>query len=848
MVDKFISAAAFILFVAVVVSVASCSPKKVEEGVSCDLARERQATIGGIRYQLHFQIPEERDAEIPASETVTFSLNERYRVVMDAKGFDIHSVVVNGDSIAAILENEHLIIPEGWVKEGNNEVRVEFTAGTQSLNRRDEFLYTLLVPDRARTLFPCFDQPDLKAVFSLSLSIPHNWIAVSNASICGIDSAEVADGRVGSTEVQFADTAPLSTYLFSFVAGKFSCVTDSSCVAGGKPIAMYHRETDSARIAQCYTILHHVKKSIEWLEEYTGIEYPFEKYDLVAIPDFQYGGMEHAGATLYNDKRIFLPPAPTADELYGQLSLIAHETAHMWFGDLVTMKWFNDVWIKEVFANFLAAKISSPLFQDLDHRIPNLRNYTAAAYEEDRTPGSNAIQRHLGNLKDAGLIYCNIIYDKSPLVMTMLEERVGSGVLREAVMEYLKRFSYGNAGWDELVEIINRKAGMNMTPWSCAWVKRRGMPHFSHRVENGILIVCQSDPFNEGTVWQEDVLYSIVGVNGEVETMRFCFKGETQISHKLPFQPQCIIPNIDAKAYGWFSVSDTSACSICNASTLAGQYLQLDDVGRMSLLMTLYENLRHGCIAPKKFNTWIGEWLFHETNPLIVASMLEYGAYSAMVQGGDSCFEKHLAELIRRDGISSQTALLAMRHLMNISRESNELLYRLWVTAPLSEKDHTELAYSLMLRYPYQYDRIRQRESERISNPDRKESFLFVSRSCSPLRCQRDEIFERILNLKDRVPEARATKVLSLLTDPIRGDEAVERIAPALGVLEDVQRYGDIFYPATWSSALLKQQYSPQAQEELERFISSHHHLNPLLMTKLQQRLRCEHKPAAEAK
>ena len=126
------------------------------------------------------------------------------------------------------------------------------------------------------------------------------------------------------------------------------------------------------------------------MEQYTGIPYAFGKFDFVLIPAFQFGGMEHAGKILYNASGLMLDESATQNQQLGRASVIAHETAHMWFGDLVTMRWFNDVWMKEVFANFMAAKIVNPSFPEVNHELRFLLSHYPAAYEVDRTPGTNA--------------------------------------------------------------------------------------------------------------------------------------------------------------------------------------------------------------------------------------------------------------------------------------------------------------------------------------------------------------------------------------------------------------------------------------------------------------------------
>ncbi len=151
---------------------------------------------------------------------------------------------------------------------------------------------------------------------------------------------------------------------------------------------MFHRETDAAKVARNRDAIFELHaRALEFLERYTAIPYPFGKFDFVAIPAFQFGGMEHAGKILYNASGLMLDESATQNQLLGRASVIAHETAHMWFGDLVTMRWFNDVWMKEVFANFMAAKIVNPSFPTVNHDLRFLLSNYPSAYEVDRTPG-----------------------------------------------------------------------------------------------------------------------------------------------------------------------------------------------------------------------------------------------------------------------------------------------------------------------------------------------------------------------------------------------------------------------------------------------------------------------------
>lgn len=204
----------------------ACSSVKQDEaglsrpGVSLELAQFRKEHFSNVRYNLFFSIPESRDEAIRGKVELSLRLDEKQPLIIDFRGEpeQVTSVTLNGGDIPYEVKDEHIVIASDWVAVGENRVAITFTPADQSLNRRDEFLYTLLVPDRARTVFPCFDQPDMKSFFTLTLEVPSTWQAVANGAITQTDSTSVS----GRNRISFKETEPLSTYLFSFVAGKLT--------------------------------------------------------------------------------------------------------------------------------------------------------------------------------------------------------------------------------------------------------------------------------------------------------------------------------------------------------------------------------------------------------------------------------------------------------------------------------------------------------------------------------------------------------------------------------------------------------------------------------------------------
>ena len=489
----------------------------LQSGVSRELAQFRKEHFKEVRYNLFFSIPEFREKAVMGKAEITLSIREKQPIIIDFMGEpeQVASVLLNGRKVPYTVKDEHIVIGAKEIADGENRVVIEFMASDQSLNRRDEFLYTLLVPDRARTLFPCFDQPDIKSLFDLSLEVPSSWQAVANGAVDLVDSTSV----IGRRRFSFRETEPISTYLFSFVAGKLTRETYSR---EGRKISIYHRETDPKKAAQCSDIASEVFDALEWQEEYTQIPYPFAKYDLIILPGFQFGGMEHTGATLYTDRRMFLNENPTLNERLSRSSLIAHETSHMWFGDFVTMEWFNDVWTKEVFANYYASQMIEPLFPEVNHSLNFMLDYIPAAYSEDRTAGTNPVKQQLANMRDAGLMYGNIIYDKSPVILEMLVKKIGKESFRKGIQEYLKTYSYGNATWEGLIGILGKYTDDDLSAWSHVWVNEKGMPEISYKIGEK-LYVEQSDPLGRGLLWEQELSFLIVHPDGETEKVQAIF-------------------------------------------------------------------------------------------------------------------------------------------------------------------------------------------------------------------------------------------------------------------------------------------------------------------------------------
>ena len=786
------SARNFLMTVLSALMFASCSSgpdgEMLCDGVPLELAEWRSGVLSDVRYDLHFRIISDSDTEIKACESVSFILSEKVGAVLDFAGERAGEVRVSIDSaeIPVLIVNEHIVIPSKYLVKGRNVIDMEFIAGNSALNRRDGCIYTLFVPDRARTVFPCFDQPDIKARYALTLDIPEQWKAVSNSPLDG-DCADLLYGSFSEVSIEqdilpglrrwaFSPTAPLPTYLFAFAAGEFEYQYFPQYRTGA-----FHRGKDQAQTAQIPEIAREVRFALDWLEGYTAMPYPFAKYDFVVLPGFQFGGMEHAGATFYNDPRLFLSANPTPDEILRRIELIAHETAHMWFGDAVTMKWFNDVWTKEVFANYFAAAITEPLFPEVNHELNFLRTYKAAAMAQDRTEGRTAIRQSLDNMNNAGLVYNNIIYNKAPVMMRKLAAMMGEDAFRAGIREYLAEFKYGNATWDDLIAILAKHTDEDVAGFSRTWVDQPYWPEYQ-------------------------------ALN--------CSDAE------------------DSERYGLIRLNPTQTDSIMSVLPVPE-----DPVRRLALLMNLNENYLTGGIADMPWLRFLMHSLSGEEDALIAAAISGYMAepllscHYAGQDAGD--IEAGIMEMSENHSVKSvRTLLLRLLAKNAFSQDTAGRLYEIWSSGEdgrLSQRDNMTLAYELAVRMPDKAKEIIDTQRGRLRNPDLLREFDFISRAVTPSEAARDSLFASLGNKEERRIEPWTQAVLYYLNHPLRSASAVKYIRPALELLPEIQRTGDIFFPAGWCSNLLAGHRSVEARIAVRQYLDDYPELNPMLRSKVLQ-------------
>ncbi len=820
----------------------------LQEGVSQELAQVRKQTLSDISYDLNFDIPQKKDALIPATERITFHWQENPNPLsLDFKENSDHlqRMRVNDQETPIVFEKEHIQIAPEFLKKGKNTVYIEFTAGDLSLNRNDEYVHTLFVPDRTRTVFPCFDQPDLKATFVLSLTVPEGWMAVSNATLR--DSVISRNQKT----YNFKPTDPLPTYLFSFVAGEFDPVTRT---LGGREMTLYHRETDTSKIRLSLDpIFETHKDALGFMEEYTQIKYPFQKFDFAAIPDFQYGGMEHAGAIQYKSSSLFLDKGATRSQKMSRIKLLAHETAHMWFGDLVTMRWFNDVWMKEVFANFMADKIAKVAQPLSNYELEFLISHFPTAYGVDRTEGPNAIGQPLDNLNQAGTMYGPIIYHKAPIMMRQLERLMGADALRDGLREYLKKYAYGNATWPDLIAILDKYTPSDLNAWNKVWVNETGRPRFDYGVDvsagklTNLTIMQQSeDEFDR--IWPQFFEIALIYRN-RVEELTVNMNADTVLVPEVVGReaPLNILFNSSGQGYGLFPVN----------RTLVTQLPEMipDGLMRTSAYISLYENMlnKEPGFLPTIILDLNVKMLDKETEELsldLIAEQLSTIFWQFMKPTERADWSDYLEERVwgamsRVEDDNKKKIIFKLYQNTALSPQAKDRLYEIWrkQEAPtgvtLTEDDYTSLALALAVRdcntSAISSKEILEQQLTRIKNPDRKKRLQFMLPALSADVAERDNFFNSLKEGKNREHESWVAAALGYLHHPLRAETSQKYLRPSLDLLEEIQKTGDIFFPSAWLSATLGSYQSIEAERVVRAFLQENPSYNPRLKAKLLQ-------------
>src|SRR3954467_15234472 len=421
----------------------------------------------------------EVDVHEPVEELV---LNAIELDILDAELIADDGTILAGTVTLDEDEERATIVLNGTAAPGRHTLHLTFTgilndklhgfyrstfkdeAGTEHVIATTQFEAT-----DARRAFPCWDEPDFKATFQVTLIVDEDLTAVSNAAL--VEETDLGNGK---RQVEFAESMPMSTYLVAFVVGPFEAT--EPVLVDGVPLRVV---TPPGKLGLPAFALESGAAALRYFAGYFGIPYPADKLDLIAIPDFAFGAMENLGAVTFRETALLVDPATGSRvELERVADVVAHEIAHMWFGDLVTMKWWNGIWLNEAFATFMELMCVDQ-FRPEWLRWVSFGAGREAAMAIDTLSSTRPVEFPVGRPEEAEGMFDTLTYQKGCAVLRMLERYLGAEPFRRGISQYLQAHSYGNTETTDLWDAIEEASGEPARATMDSWIFQGGYPMVS---------------------------------------------------------------------------------------------------------------------------------------------------------------------------------------------------------------------------------------------------------------------------------------------------------------------------------------------------------------------------------
>ena len=847
-----------LLFTALTLTTHAVTPSQASPGpgISRALAAERAARVSDVRYKLDLTLAPHSDT-LPGNETLTFHLTNaghRAALPLDFRDGAVTSATLNRKPLATTLTDGHLVLPANLLLAGENTVKLAFasriaTAGAAVTRYQDkedgsEYLYSLFVPMDASMAFPCFDQPDLKARFTLSVEAPQDWTVISNTAA----TPSLSSGDDAHT--YFPETKPISTYLFAFAAGPWVNVHPTP----DEPNVYVRRSQVKRAEPEIPQLQHITARGMAWLADYFQQPFPFPKYDIVLIPGFPFGGMEHAGATFLREDGVLFRSAPTEADRFQRNILTLHELTHQWFGDLVTMRWFDDLWLKEGFAQYMAYRCLDSLEPGAQAWKHFYEDIKPLAYGIDETPGTTPIFQDIPNLKDAKSAYGAIVYQKAPAILKQLEFRLGPDSFRDGLRLYLEQHAYANAQWSDLISAFHTASGQDVRAWADAWVLRRGMPEinadWSCDAEGKLtnLTLSQRDVLPDGYLWP---ISNNIVLGGSGDTLRADWStAETSLPAAVGKPcPRFVFANAGDEAYGRFLLDSKSEQSVRDILILKPDtHLDIQAIQtssrryfpepllRSMLWGALWDNVHVAKSAPRGYVELVLANLPREQDETLARIQ---GAHATtalhfyMTERGRTTLVPKLEEIATHDMLAGPTnglRIVSFRTLTAVAETSSArttLKYLLAgrATIPgvdLRPLDRWNLIGRLISLHDPDAPALFAAEQQR-DHTDDGQKYAWAVQAGAPDAAIKQRYFAQYL-LPPTAPGAKPEDWLTQSLRPFNSWNESALTEPylrrALDQLPEIKRDRKIFYLGSWLSAFFGGQVSPEAETAVQQWLA----------------------------
>ena len=449
-------------------------------------AQERAANLSVESYLVELDLSDDPKT-FGSKTTVRFSAKAGSSTFIDAITDSVQAITLNGQSLDPKTHSDNIRIELPELAESNLlvvEARGKYSNSGEGLHRfvdpvdNEVYLYTQFeVPD-SRRMFAVFEQPDLKATFEFHITANANWQVISNSTTPAAESL----GN-GKALWKFAPTPRMSSYITALIAGPYKVWTDELTSSDGRkiPLGVFCRGSLAQYMDADY-IFEKTKAGFEFFEKLFDYPYPFEKYDQLWVPDFNAGAMENAGAVTFTENYVFRSAVTDATR-ERRVVTILHELAHMWFGDLVTMRWWNDLWLNESFAEYVSTLATAETSEWKEAWTTFAALEKNWAYRQDQLPSTHPIVATINDLEDVQVNFDGITYAKGASVLKQLVAWVGREAFFKGVASYFKKHQWKNTELTDLLVELEKESGRELTSWSKLWLETAGVNTLKPKIE-----------------------------------------------------------------------------------------------------------------------------------------------------------------------------------------------------------------------------------------------------------------------------------------------------------------------------------------------------------------------------
>ena len=525
-----------------------------------------------------------------------------------------------------------------------------------------DYLYTQFEPAMAMKVFAGFDQPDLKATYKVSVKAPERYTVILNEAVTRTDNG---DGTATwTTEIDY----PLSTYLIAICAGEFERISDTYDAGDGRTIelGLYARASliphmDSERLFR------QTKDGFDFYHANFGRTYPFgDKYDQVFCPEYNMGAMEHVGCVTYRDEYVFTSE-PTPYRLERRNDTILHEMAHMWFGDLVTMQWWDDLWLNESFATWSAATAQTAIGEYADAWTTFASVEKAWAYQQDQLPSTHPIAADAPDIETAEQNFDGITYAKGASVLKQLQAYVGYEEFFAGVRRHFDNHAYSNATFDDLLGALEEASGRDLSGWAEKWLRTTGPSTLRPEIGESFAVL-QEDPRPHRV---RVGLYSLIdGSVTRVKQIETDIDGErTEFPELAGIEHDLAIVNDDDLTYAKMRLTPEHQKFVLEH---IGEIE--DSLARTVIWSSLWESVRDGELAAREFVKLVAAHAAAETHPSVQERLLAQ-ATQAVRQYVDPAWEGEGMDLLNAAFRGAQPAAIFDRALARLTPTEDTIAY-----------------------------------------------------------------------------------------------------------------------------------------------------------------------------